>query len=378
MRNQYNKDSKKTVKGKGKKAYAAIEDVRNILNALPSVVLLLNNERQIVYCNRNYYESFGNRSIQEILGLNPGELLGCTNIQEGSKCGTSESCRVCGLYNAILDSQNESTEIIRNSKITIKNKKGVYIDITFRITASPFCLNSGNSTLVTISDISKEKRIKSLERIFLHDLYDKVSSLSFLLESVVDKTPQSQNAMKLKHSKFLSSEIVEEIESYRALLAAEKGDLEIADEWVNSYDIIWNSVNNISYHTVAHGKSIEVLENTDRSDFKSDPIILGRILMNMLKNALEATDRGGTIRASCERKEGNILFWVQNQKEMTEQAQKHIFERQFSTKGSHRGLGTYSIRLLGEEYLGGEVYFNSQKEQGTIFYFSIPASTRKT
>jgi signal transduction histidine kinase len=205
-----------------------------------------------------------------------------------------------------------------------------------------------------------------------------VSSLNFLLESVADKKTDTPNSSKLKHSKFLSSEIVEEIESYRALLAAEKGDLEIGNELVNSYDIIWNTVNNIAYHTVAHGKNIEVSEDAIRFDFNSDPIVLGRILMNMLKNALEATTSGGTVKTSCELNENNLIFWVQNQDEMSKEAKSHVFERQYSTKGTHRGIGTYSMRLLGEEYLGGDVNFRSDEKEGTTFYFSLPVLTPET
>jgi sensor histidine kinase regulating citrate/malate metabolism len=49
-----------------------------------------------------------------------------------------------------------------------------------------------------------------------------------------------------------------------------------------------------------------------------------------------------------------------------------IFQRSFSTKGAGRGLGTYSIKLLGERYLHGTVSFASSAEQGTIFQISLP------
>jgi signal transduction histidine kinase len=352
--------------------------IDEILKALPSIVLLLNLNCQIVYCNKNYFEEVGKNSTHQILGLKPGELLGCIQVQKGMECGTSNSCRVCGLVNAVHDSQKDSTKILRNAKITALNNKGKNINIDLRITASPFDFNSITYTLVTINNISRESRIKSLERIFLHDLYDKVSSLKFLLETIVNKVSNSQSHEKLKHSKFLSSEIVEEIDAYRSVLDAEKGDLEINNEKLNSYDATWNAVNNISYHTVAHGKSIEVLEDTERVDFECDAKVLGRILVNMLKNALEETPSGGTVKVSCQKEGDNLTFWVHNRKEMSDEAKSNVFRHQFSTKGSFRGLGTYSMRLLGEEYLGGEVYFKSNKKQGTTFYFSLPAVARKT
>ena len=52
--------------------------------------------------------------------------------------------------------------------------------------------------------------------------------------------------------------------------------------------------------------------------------------------------------------------------------QLQIFQRSFSTKGRGRGLGTYSIRLLGEAYLGGAVSFTSTQRTGTTFRIELP------
>jgi signal transduction histidine kinase len=45
-----------------------------------------------------------------------------------------------------------------------------------------------------------------------------------------------------------------------------------------------------------------------------------------------------------------------------------VFQRSFSTKGTGRGLGTYSIKLLTERYLGGRVWFESAEGHGTTFH----------
>jgi signal transduction histidine kinase len=49
-----------------------------------------------------------------------------------------------------------------------------------------------------------------------------------------------------------------------------------------------------------------------------------------------------------------------------------IFSRSFSTKGVGRGLGTYSIKLLTERYLGGRADFVSNREDGTVFRVRLP------
>jgi signal transduction histidine kinase len=52
---------------------------------------------------------------------------------------------------------------------------------------------------------------------------------------------------------------------------------------------------------------------------------------------------------------------------MPENVRAHVFQRSFSTKGSGRGLGTYSVKLLTES-MGGRVWFDSTAGEGTTFH----------
>jgi signal transduction histidine kinase len=56
---------------------------------------------------------------------------------------------------------------------------------------------------------------------------------------------------------------------------------------------------------------------------------------------------------------------------MSEEVQRQLFQRSFSTKGIGRGLGTYSIRLLTENYLKGKVSFISNETEGTVFSIEL-------
>jgi sensor histidine kinase regulating citrate/malate metabolism len=52
---------------------------------------------------------------------------------------------------------------------------------------------------------------------------------------------------------------------------------------------------------------------------------------------------------------------------------RRIFQRHFSTKdGQGRGLGTYAMKLFGEEFLDGSVDFSSTAEDGTVFTLTLP------
>jgi len=110
---------------------------------------------------------------------------------------------------------------------------------------------------------------------------------------------------------------------------------------------------------------VEVTLTTDRT-------LLKRVLGNMTKNALEASAPGQAVTLRCQDQDGGLAFSVHNPKAMPEKVQLQVFKRSFSTKGSGRGLGTYSIKLFTERYLGGRVWFTSSPEEGTTFTAWLP------
>jgi sensor histidine kinase regulating citrate/malate metabolism len=91
----------------------------------------------------------------------------------------------------------------------------------------------------------------------------------------------------------------------------------------------------------------------------------------MLKNALEATVESGTVNAIVEEEKNRIRYIVKNDYVMPKEIQLQIFQRSFTTKGKGRGTGTYSIKLLGEKYLGGKVGFTSAVRDGTSFWIEL-------
>jgi sensor histidine kinase regulating citrate/malate metabolism len=71
-----------------------------------------------------------------------------------------------------------------------------------------------------------------------------------------------------------------------------------------------------------------------------------------------------------------VIFFVHNDQFMPKEVQLQVFKRSFSTKGKDRGLGTYSIKLLGERYLKGKVWFETDLKNGTTFLISLPTNNK--
>jgi sensor histidine kinase regulating citrate/malate metabolism len=90
-----------------------------------------------------------------------------------------------------------------------------------------------------------------------------------------------------------------------------------------------------------------------------------------MKNALEASQNGDAVSVGIDNNEGKIRFWVKNDQVIARDIQMQLFQRSFSTKGNGRGIGTYSIKLLTENYLKGKVSFVSNESDGTVFSIDL-------
>jgi signal transduction histidine kinase len=231
----------------------------------------------------------------------------------------------------------------------------------------------GHYLVVTVRDISDQKRRRSLERIFFHDILNTAGSLSGYAELLVDATGRDIDEFRATIQN-LADQILEEIQAQQSLAMAEHGELKPIMRPLTTDHLIRTTVRKFERTAEAQGKSIRIVPMEERLVVFSDEVLLRRVLGNMVKNAIEATRTGTAVTIGCSMIGSRARFWVQNPEVMTQDVQLQVFQRSFSTKGRDRGLGTYSMKLLVERYLAGQVGFESSMERGTVFCADIPLS----
>ena len=342
-----------------------------IFNSLPYIITVLNENRQVVFTNSKVLEQFNIDDLSNVLGKRPGEFINCIHSADlPAGCGTSKNCKVCGAVNTILGSISTNKKVKNECRITTR-KNGSEISLDFEVNATPFKFKGRNFTVFSMIDISNEKRRRVLERIFFHDILNTAGNIAGLIEIINDTTTEEDSKKLFKIVSGLSKEIIDEINSQRVLLLAESGELNLNLSTIdllslleaikNEFMLVQNNNCEIIIQFPKEGLSL----NTDR-------IILTRILKNMVKNAIEASSTFESVLMTVEKKHAFVRFTVYNPSYIPIESQLQIFKKNFSTKGFDRGLGTYSMKLLGETYLKGKLSFKSKKDEGTYFYFDHP------
>jgi signal transduction histidine kinase len=343
------------------------EFFKEFFGAVPGIIAILNKNRQVVYANDEFIASMGSKSLEALLGKRPGEAISCIHsAEELSGCGTAEACSVCGAVNAILESQITQQKATREARITSSvNGQDKIWDL--KVTSSPITFLDEHFYIFSVEDISNEKRRVALERIFFHDILNIAGGLSGLLAVLKAGTDPEETRNLIDMSEEASRNLIEEIMLQRQIVAAENNDLVINPENIKSREFLLSVISKIRFHNASAGKNIIIEDKSADFEFRSDRILLQRVIINLLKNALEATPADGIVTIGCSNLNHKNMFYVCNSGVMPREVQLQIFQRSFSTKGKGRGIGTYSIKLLTEKYLDGKVSFVTNESEGTRF-----------
>jgi len=298
--------------------------VRALLEELPGYAVLLTPQHGLVAAAGDTLEVLGLAGPGQLLGVRPGELFRCVPMRDGRTCSRQ-----------------------------------------FWVSRTALCLDGQDLLLFLFRETTAQKRREALEQVFLHDLLNLVGGLEPPAEPL---EPAAATARMAE----LSRQLTDQIHTQRILLSAEAGRLIAARRPVLPRDVLERLEASFTGSARASRKRLAFLDGPGEA-FECDPVLLDRVLVNLVKNALEATPEGGCVRVWHERRDGRIGFLVENPGLIGAEVAGRIFERCFSTKAEWgRGLGAYGAKLLGEVFLGGEVGFAAQDGERTRFFIWMP------
>lgn len=339
----------------------------SLLDLMPDFILVLNTNRQAVYANSVLLKFLNKNNIMDIAGLRPGEILNCVHwLEDGfDGCGTTGFCKVCGAVNAIISSLHKMDDV-KECSVTTGDRQC----FNFRVWTSPYPKNNEDFVLFILRDISIEKYHSALQHVFFHDILNTVSGFYGLQSIIEDYSGKIKEFADLfqKHTNRLYEEII----SHREMMLAEAGEIVAEYSPISSIQFLNDIIQAVSSFGLSKSKIMKLDSAAADVIFVSDVKLLGRVLCNMIKNALEASDKDEEVMIGCRVHDDKIRFSVHNSKPIAPDVQLSIFQRSFSTRGVGRGWGTYSMKLLSENILNGKVYFESNPEDGTTFYAEYP------
>ena len=346
--------------------------VDGIMRTVGGPVAVLNQHRQILAVNDAFLQHLGVTGGAGIQGLRLGEALRCIHAREmPGGCCTSRYCPSCEISLATEESMCNDRAAERKCAITVL-RDGRPEDICIQVRAYPLGLEGQRLILMFLQDITTEEWRAALERVFFHDLNGTMQGLvgmSFLMDYMEDRELREM----VRPFQLMSWRIAREVSVQNALSGKNLRGYRPELQDVMVMQIVEEMRSIFASHPVAEHKRLSAPKTVPFILIRTDPSVLSRVLIAMLKNAFEATDYDGEVRFWVEEEDNNVTFCVWNHQPISEAVALRIFQRHFSTKnGPGRGFGTYSIKLLGEGILKGKVDFTSSSQSGTVFRLWLP------
>jgi two-component system sensor histidine kinase BaeS len=119
-------------------------------------------------------------------------------------------------------------------------------------------------------------------------------------------------------------------------------------------------------------------ECTDTATMDADPDKLSQIVINILSNALKATEKGGTVRMKAgERETDSFIDISDTGTGIKKQDLPFVFERFYRASEGGLGLGLTIVKELTDAH-GGRIDVRSEYGKGSTFILSIPKFTKSS
>jgi two-component system phosphate regulon sensor histidine kinase PhoR len=334
---------------------ARIERGERFLAALgestSDALVLLGDNRQVIWANATTWELFS--------GGEPA--LGQTFIA---------LVRDYELNQALADALAGNRAMVRQSTVG---------DRMLRIWATP--IEGLGGAAVVMEDVTELQRLGRARRDFVanisHELRTPLSNIDLAAQTIrsaagqdpaVTRRMLDQIHTQVQTLSQLSEEMMElaQIESGQVLLKLESAELE---------PVVRRSVTSL-LPQAAIKKQRLALEVPSGLTALIDEAMIGRVVNNLVQNAVKFTPEGGTITVTAEPVDDDVqVSVIDSGPGIPREEQRRVFERFYKAdrarSGGGTGLGLAIARHIVEGH-GGRIWVDSAPGRGASFRFTVP------
>lgn len=345
---------------------------------------------------RIFFETIFESMIEGVMVLSEGHHVRYMNKQARIMLGIRESQLQEKNFFDLLENEREK-KIFSSflSKIQTEKRKQrqeitlVYpVSRTIQISFYPL-VHEGevSGTVFLFLDISQQKeeafKLKQAESLaalttlaggVAHEIKNPLGALDIHVQ-LLDRLSESLESDSKKEHQKLIHVIQEEIERLNNIVRDflfSIRPIELHPEPTSIFDFFESMVEFLRPDFEVRGITVSFIGNRDIPTLLVDPRYLYHIFMNVLKNSLEACERGDHIEIQIERHGQTLDIQIRDTgKGISEENLNKLFEPYFTTKDFGTGLGLTIVYKLVKEH-GGSIEIDSIEKEGTNLKISIP------
>lgn len=248
-----------------------------------------------------------------------------------------------------------------------------------------------DSAVCVFVDVTKMKELEQAKDDFLsmvtHDLRTPLTTIKGMAAAALDEARRGSSSDRAAVTENFLEQVDEEVDYLTELISnlldmtrIEAGADMFEPEVCHLADITQDSLSRINRSREAEGRSIHSNVAPDLPAIFADPAQIGRVLNNLISNALKYSENGVAVSAHADN-EGKIVRVevVDRGPGIPEDQLDAVFDRFSRLKGAGRrgrqgsGLGLAICKSIVEAH-SGRIGVDSSDE-GSTFWFTLPADT---
>ena len=161
---------------------------------------------------------------------------------------------------------------------------------------------------------------------------------------------------------------------------SQRGVIQFNPKITNIVDLVNDNITLLTDQAAKKSINIEFKPSHEDINLLIDTNILNVVIRNLLTNAVKYTDKNGTIRLNCVVKGKNVVLSIKdNGIGISEENVNKLFRNDihFSTRGTKNETGTGLGLIVCKEFIEkhqGKIWLESEENEGTTFFISIPVN----
>lgn len=352
------------------------QETETMLQSLADGVIALNQDNKIIAFNK---------AAHKITGLNDDVVIGKDIDEALDVYSDGQKVPFVFYYNK---THTGKTVSLKESNLSLIKDNGEKVAI--ELTADQILFQDQRvGTIIVIHDITKEKQLEEMKLDFVsmaaHELRTPLTSIRgylsvFMEEDIVLNEEQKTFLQRMNIS---CDQLMALVENLLNITRIERGAMALNVGTVNWMEIV-NTVFDQIYNRAVEKNIAITIKQPEKvlPTVEVDSFRISEVLTNLIANAINYTDAGGSVTISFEEIYGEVITHIADTGQgIPKEALPRLFTKFFRVSGKLEqgskgtGLGLYIAKAIVEMH-HGKIWVDSSVGRGSTFSFSVPASNK--
>jgi len=264
--------------------------------------------------------------------------------------------------NTVNDMLVQTSFSKQNQKIILKNPND---EINKLIESYNKMVDKLEESAKKLAQTEREEAWRNMARQVAHEIKNPLTPMRLNIQSFQMTFDPSDPDIKKKFDDF-SNMLIEQIDLMSKIASAFSDFAKMPQAQLSENDLVETIKKALKLYDP---EQVKFVSNKEKIFFNFDDSQIQRVVVNLVKNALQAIpdNRKPEVLVSLkDLKDKIVLSVTDNGTGVQPENQSRIFEPKFTTKSSGMGLGLAIVRKIVENH-NGKIYFKTKENEGTTF-----------